>query len=281
MPTNFQLTPTRFDGGLPPTGCSSNFASSVEQRPLRQDRPNIETVASASLTHVVSPVSPKPSGILHPSLSFPAENLTEDNHIDHVKEETEKLHDTAYLRVEPQRMADPYATAQYKGSTSGAELSPVVSPTDIGIAGPSRMAPLPPTPPEKGKSKWRLKFAATRKPSVGTSADSSSLSSTAIEAQKLEEIPLGALHGLSKTSSRAKGPKSIHVELSKTSTLALFWAQQTIHVWDVGPSPPVMTRSILTESTCILAAVAKLHLAYVIGTRDQRLTVPCLGPSGV
>jgi hypothetical protein len=34
-----------------------------------------------------------------------------------------------------------------------------------------------------------------------------------------------------------------------------------------------MTKAISTESTCILAAVAKSHVAYIIGTRDQKLTV--------
>ncbi|KAJ4291491.1 hypothetical protein N0V88_006088 [Collariella sp. IMI 366227] len=34
-----------------------------------------------------------------------------------------------------------------------------------------------------------------------------------------------------------------------------------------------MIRAMLPESTCILAAVAKTHLVYVIGTRDQKLTL--------
>jgi hypothetical protein len=34
-----------------------------------------------------------------------------------------------------------------------------------------------------------------------------------------------------------------------------------------------MVRAIATESTCLLAALTKVHLAYIIGTRDQKLTV--------
>jgi hypothetical protein len=127
---------------------------------------------------------------------------------------------------------------------------------------------------EKGKSRWRLKFTGAKKAPVGASAaDSSSLSSTALEAQRLEEIPLSALLNTQKTHTRGKPSKNINVYLSHNSTFGLFWTQLLIHVWDVGTSPPTMMRAILPESTCILAAVGRMHLAYVIGTRDQKLTV--------
>lgn len=44
-------------------------------------------------------------------------------------------------------------------------------------------------------------------------------------------------------------------------------------MWDIGLSPPVLGRAVATESTCVLAAVTKVHLAYIIGTRGQKLTV--------
>jgi hypothetical protein len=128
---------------------------------------------------------------------------------------------------------------------------------------------------EKGKSRWRLKFTASKKAPV-TSGDSSSLSSTALEAQRLEEVSLAALLSTQKANSRGKPSKNINVSLSHNSTLGLFWTQLLIQVWDMGTSPPTMIRAILPESTCILAAVAKAHLAYIIGTRDQKLTVRTL-----
>jgi hypothetical protein len=94
-----------------------------------------------------------------------------------------------------------------------------------------------------------------------------------LEAQRLEEISLSALLSTQKAHSRGKPSKNINVSLSHNSTLGLFWTQLLIHVWDMGTSPPTMMRAILPESTCILAAVAKAHLAYIIGTRDQKLTV--------
>jgi hypothetical protein len=127
-------------------------------------------------------------------------------------------------------------------------------------------------PTEKGKSRWRSKLTGARKASFGASADTSSLSSTALEAQRLEEVPLKGLSSASKITVRGKGAKNVNVVLSQNSTNALFWAQPSIHVWDVGTSPPTMIRAISTESTCVLAAVAKVYLAYIIGTRDQKLT---------
>ena len=124
---------------------------------------------------------------------------------------------------------------------------------------------------EKGKSKWRM-FGSKKAP-TGHSGDTSSLSSTTLESQKLEEIPLSALSTTSSKSSRSKTTKNINVYLSQISTLSLFWNQLSIHVWDAGTSPPTMIRAISTESTCLLAAVGRKYLAYIIGTRDQKLTV--------
>jgi hypothetical protein len=129
------------------------------------------------------------------------------------------------------------------------------------------------TSAERGKSRWRLKFAASKKPPVGASGDSSSLSSTALEAQRLEEVSLSPLLSAQKAHGRGRPSKNVNVHLSQNSTLGLFWTLHLILVWDVGTSPPTMMRAILPESTCILAAVAKMHLAYIIGTRDQKLTV--------
>ena len=135
----------------------------------------------------------------------------------------------------------------------------------------SRTAPVV-VPPEKGKSSWRSKFGS-RKDSFKASGDSSSLSSTTLENQRLEEISLKSLASAPKVSSRGKSAKNINVYLSQNSTYALFWTQSSIQIWDAGTSPPTLVRAIATESTCLLAAVTKVHLAFVIGTRDQKLTV--------
>ena len=150
-------------------------------------------------------------------------------------------------------------------------------------------------PVEKPKSRWRRPFTSAKKPisadpaatpaptpapapaPVHTSGgDSSSLSSGALENPRVEEIPLGSLmtsSGGSSKAARGRASKIIHTYLSQSSALALFWSQLSIQIWDVGTSPPTMLRGISTESTCILAAVSSRYLAYMIGTRDQKLTV--------
>lgn len=129
------------------------------------------------------------------------------------------------------------------------------------------------TQSEKRTSRWKSKLTSSKKDSSKTSGDSSSLSSATLEAQKLEEVSLKSLISSSKFSMRGKNSKAINVSLSGNSAYALFWTQSCINVWDVGMSPPILGRSISTESSCVLAAVTKMHLAYIIGTRDQKLTV--------
>lgn len=128
-------------------------------------------------------------------------------------------------------------------------------------------------PPEKGRFGWRSKLIGAKRDSRGNSGDSSSLSSTNLDSQRIEEISLKSLINATKNSGRGKSGKNISVYLSQNSTYALFWTQPSIHIWDVGTSPPSFRRAISTESTCVLATVAKAHLAYIIGTRDQKLTV--------
>jgi hypothetical protein len=135
----------------------------------------------------------------------------------------------------------------------------------------SRTVPVA-APPEKGKSKWRSKFGS-RKESSGVSGDTSSLSSATLESQRLDEISLKPLTSISKNNAKGKGVKRINVYLSQNSTYALFRNPFSIYIFDIGVSPPTIGRAISTESTCLLAAVTKVHLAYVIGTRDQKLTV--------
>jgi hypothetical protein len=46
-----------------------------------------------------------------------------------------------------------------------------------------------------------------------------------------------------------------------------------LSVWDVSTSPPTVRQSIPTEGSCVIAAVSKDFLAYIVGSRDRTLTV--------
>lgn len=127
----------------------------------------------------------------------------------------------------------------------------------------------------KGGSKWTSVFSGSRKESVpGQSVETTSLSSSTVEAQRLDEINLESLVRVPrKTSSKSKNAKAINISLSQNSTNALFWTQSLIQIWDVGTSPPAMTRVFPTEGSCYKASVTKMYLAYIIGTRDPKLTL--------
>jgi hypothetical protein len=147
----------------------------------------------------------------------------------------------------------------------------------------SRTVPLA-APPKKERTGWRSMLTGPmltgpRKSSIGASGDTSSVSSTIRESQTIDEISLWSLTNAVKSSAKGKPAKKINVFLSQNSTDALFWTPPSIHIWDVGSSPPSFRRAISTESTCVLAAVTKLHLAYIIKTQDHKLTVRHLAKS--
>ncbi|KAK4653130.1 LOW QUALITY PROTEIN: hypothetical protein QC762_505330 [Podospora pseudocomata] len=113
------------------------------------------------------------------------------------------------------------------------------------------------TSAEKGKSKWRLKFTTSKKPPAGVIADSSSLSSTTLEAQKAR-----GNHSDSPYHPETSREREIVEEYQCYSFAKLY----PCSILD-------LAAHTCPESTCILAAIARTHLAYVIGTRDQKLTL--------
>ncbi|KAK0610420.1 hypothetical protein B0T17DRAFT_112318 [Bombardia bombarda] len=289
LPSQFQLGPPRIEtSGLFNSGYSNTFGPGSQRShdtdlhpPSYQDRVTLVDATSADRTDLVSPMSPR-SFFPRPAPGVVGTEFSHsDTSVQYGKRPLDHTQEISYLPRDPAIMTEPMPFSPdsltfYRPTNSGPELNPMLSSSaETSALGTSRTVPLL-TSPERSKSKWKLKFhTGSKKASVGVSIDSSSLSSTTLEAQKLEEISLEGLSSVSKPSARGKGPKNTNVKccLSQNSTFALFWAQLSIHVWDVGTSPPTMRRAISTESTCILATVAKLHLAYIVGTRDQKLTL--------
>lgn len=276
LPTQFQLAPPRPEAsGLFPPGYHNNILGMGGSRPRDVEvygssypgkaalpSPTFGDLNSPGHPGAVSPQSPSPYQSTVPLRSEPSRpDMSSDQK--RALDETE----SSLAHLDPSFLTDPPPFSRDSPALrrqTGLEDAPSIIHTP-------RTVPLI-TSAEKGKSRWRLKFTASKKAPV-TSGDSSSLSSTALEAQRLEEVSLSGLLNTQKAHTRGKPSKNINVHLSQNSNLGLFWTQLLIHVWDVGTSPPTMMRAILPESTCILAAVAKLHLAYIIGTRDQKLTV--------
>ncbi|AEO67779.1 uncharacterized protein THITE_2050653 [Thermothielavioides terrestris NRRL 8126] len=276
LPTQFQLGPPKPEAhGLPSPGYSSIRVPGSERHrePELPGPPHSAKAGMPSPTFgemhppgypgLVSPQSPsmQPSSI-HPQVELPRPGAPV-NHGRNVLDEPE--HTLAH--PDPTFLSDPPPFSRespaVRGQAGEDEAPSIHTPRTVPI----------PASAEKGKSRWRFMFTGSKKAPTGASGDSSSLSSSALEAQKLEEISLSALLSTPKTHARGKPSKNINVCLSQNSTLALFWTQLLIHVLDVSTSPPTMVRAILPESTCILAAVGKSHLAYIIGTRDHKLTL--------
>lgn len=261
LPSQFQIGPPSVDADGFHADYSHDFGTDDHSIPVAPHRPfAIARSITASpapadpqtIPRVLSP--PQFTGSLQATNALRPERLRQDSTAYVSSIDQEQSHGTTY--VQPSATSPTEITPQSQHEPARRRKSePVIDKT-------------------KSSSRWRFPFgSAKRPPPTGVSGDSSSLSSTTIESQKLEEISLSGLFSGQKTSGRGKSSKTINAHLSSSSTLALFWTQLAIQVWNVGTSPPTMARSISTESTCILATVSKTYLAYVIGNRDQKLTV--------
>lgn len=275
LPTQFQLGPPKPENtGLLPPGYASMPGTGVERSrepgvyaPALPAKQAFGSPTSMDLpgSAYPGPVSPQSPSNYQPSIHLRSEPSRPDISIDQKRKALEEA-DPTFALLDQNFLTDP---PPFSRDSPGFRRQ--LAPEETHLIHTPRTVPLV-TSSEKGKSKWRL-FTSSKKTPTVTVADSSSLSSTTLEGQRLDEVSLSALLGAQKSHSRGKPSKSTNVHLSQSSTLALFWTQLLIHVWDVGTSPPTMVRAVSPESTCILVAVAKVHLAYIIGTRDQKLTV--------
>ncbi|PGH11513.1 hypothetical protein AJ80_07079 [Polytolypa hystricis UAMH7299] len=269
LPTQFQLTPSRADAAMP-------FQSSYTQvpfSPMSQRSHDTEPFSPAFSRPIFPPSNPseRSSSIAQAPLSpYSSYRPKFDESITSIDEAV-----NAEVEVEPAKTIEPPRSPRdvsiQPPSQSQLEKSNSTESSENALSFRTRLPAAPP-PSEKPKSRW-MRFGSSKKETFSVSGDTSSLSSSALEAQRLEEIPLKTLMNMPKVTSKNKGGKNINVHLSQNSTYALFWTQASIHMWDVGSSPPTMKRVIATQSTCLLAAATKRYLAYVIGHRDQKLTL--------
>ena len=278
LPTQFHLGPPKPDaGGVLFRPSYSNISSSVAGGVSPMSPSGTETLSSEfHLSYTNGSSSPDPSRSTQPSSLIPrspifhprmdsartkfSKSENPSSSLDGNVDAPLPLFSTPALAIEPTQVASRQMTNSH--ATSGPNLRANI-----------KTAPLA-AHPEKSKSRLWTKFSSgSRKESCTPSLDSSSLSSTGIECQRLDEIFIRGLSNSQKISARGRGTKNINVCLSRNSTKALFWTQSTIHLWDASTSPSSMQREILTDGNCVLTALTKLHLAYIVGTRDQKLTL--------
>ncbi|EGD86267.1 hypothetical protein H112_07198 [Trichophyton rubrum D6] len=219
--------------GRSPTTATSISPVSPDTRHAFEDIHNKEH-SLGSITEVVSPDA---------DISRQHLTNTSDNSTHNGSETYRKL---------PVKVADIHRTASQHS----------VSPPRLGTSSKS----LP------GRKISRL-FKPKREHRSTPSGDASSHSSGSMENQRPEEICLKNLTSAAKSQGKGKVSKLMNVSLSQNSTNALFWMPSTIQVWDVGVTPAAVTRIIPTEGSCLLAAVTKRYLAYIVGSKDQKLTL--------
>ncbi|KAM3072533.1 hypothetical protein ACMFMG_009329 [Clarireedia jacksonii] len=288
-PTYFQLPPPRSEGG---TSYNSPYMTSVlSKSKLSYDtdppspfhgRTNFASAAaqerSRSLPHNITPSQISPSvGSFSQRLDTPstqpssAEILSLESSKQNETQKSTDLRKVSTGNTDEITFAPDHA---YPHTSSPQEQTVGGDPGTYFVARSTTVSNHHDRKKAKGGSKWISAFTNSRKESMtGQSLDTSSLSSSTIECQRLNEIPLDTLVPKKSSSSKSKAAKAINVLLSQNSTNALFWTQSMIQIWDVGASPPAMTRVFTAESNCYKATVTKTYLAYIIGTRDPRLTL--------
>lgn len=209
LPTKFQLSPPKMETGMLFNASYSNILASGHAGATSPRHPSPER--SRSIPHALLSTTPVSPGFRRPS---------DASRFD--------LSDASYgkeaAQADPQRsdsVASPGPLSPGVMSSSGpshSRFDQSVSSVSFEPPPPSRSRTIPlVAPPEKGKSKWRPKFGSRRESAAGASIDTSSLSSSTLEGQKLEEISLKELASASKNKARGKGAKNINV-----SSLSLF-----------------------------------------------------------
>ena len=275
LSSQFQLSAPKVDGGMPPHPNYNTSPPNHIVSPVSPDR-------SRSISNtLVSPLSPGIPEILETPLTemsrtegfLSAEGSGHHSDSAETVDATETISapsvvasdSTPATTLDSRIPYDPHAHSRFD-SVLSLPLSARVS------AAQHHPVPSISAPSERRSSKWKLKLGSSRKASTKSSGDSSSLSSTTLEAQRLEEISLKSLINTTQASVRGRNAKSVNVAISQNSTYVLFWTQASINIWDVKSSSPLLGREVSMDSGCLLAAASKVHLAYMIGTRD-RLTV--------
>lgn len=276
LSTNFHLAPPKCDATIPHRPSYSYIANAVN--PLSPVSPETETFTQSHFRPVFTSGSnsPDPPRAIPQPLPSPGYRQRVDTAqtdvsrsdnpsiVDDVVEAPLPLFSTTSLPTTINEPPPPLSRQQT--STSVVSFDPVPLSRKKTLLSSSKEV-------EKTKSRWRSRLTGSKKENFTPSIDSSSLSSNTLESQRLEEVPLKSLIHSQKMSSRGRGAKNVNVYLSQNSCYALFWTQPVIHLWDIGTSPPTLKREFSTDGNCVLAAVTQMYLAYIVGTRDQKLTV--------
>jgi hypothetical protein len=271
LSSQFQLSAPKVEGGMPP---HPNYNSSPPNQMVSPISPDRGRSISNTL---VSPSSPGIPEILETPLTEVSRGdllLSVDGPGHHSHSDKSETPDpTEVASVVASEYTAPKALDSKATLEVRSRFDPVISlPHSSRASLANHAVPSILAPSERKSSKWKLKLSGSKKASTKSSGDSSSLSSTTLEAQRLEEISLKSLINTTQASVRGRSGKNVNVTISQNSTYVIFWTQASINIWDIRTSSPILGREVPMDSSCLLVAATKVHLAYMIGSRD-RLTV--------
>lgn len=293
--TQFQLTAPKFEA-MPQNPAYGSMISRSDQAPTDPDayshRPSTSayshpyTQEPRSVSHTVQP--PQVSSIRqileeHQQEVIPAENATFNSSegTTHSHSDGQKTFETQTVQTSvgeppfsPDSLVSPITpTLSFSHKLPRPPQSPSALSYDSLPVIHSRTVPSISAPKAK-KPGWISRLQSKKEPHSTTTEIQASRSP--ISQETLEEISLTSLISVPKSLLRSKTAKTIrdvNVSLSQNSPHVLFWSQSFIHILDIASSPPTVIHALATDSTCVQAAVTKVHLAYIIKSQDQKLTV--------
>jgi hypothetical protein len=294
--TQFQLTPPKFES-LSQNASYGSIIGRSDQHPPDQDGSSQRPSTSAySNPYPAEPRSisqtiwtPQVSSIRqtleeHQQDIIPPENATFNS-----SEGTTHSHSDGQKTFETQTVQTSVGDPPFSPDSIVSPLTPTFSlshkfprpaqsPSTASFEGHpivhSRTMPSVPAPKPKKPGLFSRLQSKREAPSVPSEVQAGARSP--LMQESLEEISLTSLIAVPKSLLRSKTAKTIrdvNVYLSPNSPHALFWSQSFIHILDIGSSPATVIQALATDSTCVLAAVTKTHLAYIIKSQDQKLTV--------
>jgi hypothetical protein len=296
--TQFQLTPPKFEsmsqnaayGSLAGRGDHSPSDPDVySQRPSTSAHSNPYSYEPRSISQTL--MAPQVSSLRqildeHQQDINPLENATFNSSegTTHSHSDGQKTFETQTVQTsimdQPPMSGDSLVSpiTPVASTTSHKFPRPAPSPSAVSFESHplvhSRTAPPLTTPKIKKSGLFSGLRSKREAPPMPAEAHSSSRS--AIMQETVEEISLTSLISVPKSLLRSKTAKTIrdvNVYLSQNSPHVLFWSQSFIHILDIGSSPAKVIQALATDSTCVQAAVTRVHLAYIVKSQDQKLTV--------
>jgi hypothetical protein len=295
--TQFQLTAPRFEnipqgapyGNLSSRGSQPSDADVASQRPSTGAQSNPHPPEPRTISQAIWPGgTPRAVWDEVQTDLVPPENATFDSsegtthsHSEGRTIDTQTIQtsigDTQYPHDNIVSPITPSVPLPFRlPRTATAPISPSTSTYDHALTPTVSGRTVPPAPTPKPKKAGLFSRLQSKREAPAVQLEIQAGGRSPLPQETTEEISLMSLIAVPKSLLRSKTAKTIrdvNVSLSQNSPHALFWSPSFIHLLDISSSPPKVIQALATDSTCVQATVTRVHLAYIIKSSDQKLTV--------